>query len=197
MYQTSFETDLFRGGRVPARQVPYRQQQVLSMSQIFMYMSRIRVCLKLQFFPTLFCYFFAKKVLFCQGDLCYNGHRQILFWWVRFNIPEALFRFGPFKLSEPQRWSPFLINPLLKSLCCCQSKNERLFFRRSKIKYFREDIFLDVEICRCQSRYLLLQPVVVVVINDCCCQTTISNFSIRNKSNAKNKMDEIRTKKFT
>ena len=30
----------------------------------------------------------------------------------------------------------------------CQSKNERLFFRKSKTKYFRGDIFLDVEICR-------------------------------------------------
>ena len=30
------------GGRVPTRQVPYRQQQVLSMSHMFIYMNRIK-----------------------------------------------------------------------------------------------------------------------------------------------------------
>ena len=54
------------------------------------------------------------------------------------------------------------------------------FFRKAKTKYFRGDIFLDVETCRRYSCYLLLQPV-VVVINDCCCQTMISNLLFKAK----------------
>ena len=64
----------------------------------------------------------------------------------------------------------------------CQSKNERLFFRKSKTKYFqRRYISRRRNMSMLKLLLVVATIVAVVVTDDCCCQIATSNFLFKAK----------------